>query len=126
MKKDVYQDTKYFSASQKNRAFNCFTRVLKTRDINTMDKNLYEYLHLNCGFIAHYNIHRFKTEYDGHEFCRFIEHFDRNSQIFHSCSHWVTREGFADVNNDMVALATSMAPQIYAEMATASSKVPWM
>jgi len=80
-----------------------------------MDKNLYEHLILHCGFIAHYSIHGFKAEYSGRDFRRFVERFDRNSRIFASWNHWVSGE-YADVNNDMVDLATAMAPQIYAEL----------
>lgn len=116
MEKKVYKDTKFLSASQKSGAFNCFARVLKARDINKMDKNLYNHLHLHCGFIAHYDIFGFKAEYSGQDFRRFVAHFDRRSLLFGGWNHWVNMEGHADVNNDMVNLATSLAPQIYAEL----------
>lgn len=109
-----YKDTKFFSAKQKEKAYKCFSKVLLERDINKMDHNLYEHLHLHCGFIAHYSIHGFKAEYSGLEFRRFVEHFDRNSKYF---ANWYWAQGeYADVNQDMVDLATSMAPQIYAEL----------
>lgn len=110
-----YADTKLFSASQKEKAYKCFVRVLKERDINKMDRNLYEHLHLHCGFIAHYSIHGFRAEYSGLNFRRFIQHFDRYSSLFNSWCHWVGGE-YADINRDMVDLVTSMAPQIYAEL----------
>lgn len=111
-----YTDTRYMTAAQKERAFNCFKRVLEERNIDKMDRNLYEHLHLHCGFIAHYNINGFKAEYSGQNFRRFVEHFDRNSRLFCGWNHWVNLEGFEDVNNDMVNLATAMAPTIYAEL----------
>ncbi|OPX89440.1 MAG: hypothetical protein A4E53_01517 [Pelotomaculum sp. PtaB.Bin104] len=110
-----YSDTKFFTAKQKERAYKCFIRVLKERNIDKIDKNLYEHLIQHCGFIAHYNIHGFKAEYSGGDFRRFVEHFDRNSRVFANWNHWI-REEYADVNNDMVDLATAMAPQIYAEL----------
>ena len=110
-----YSDTKFFTAKQKERAYRCFARVLRERDISKMDKNLYEHLIQHCGFIAHYSIHGFKAEYSGRNFRRFVERFDRNSRVFAGWNHWVGGE-YADVNNDMVDLATAMAPQIYAEL----------
>jgi len=40
-------------------------------------RRLYEHLHLHCGFIAHYNIHGFYSEYfeAGQDIERFFEHF---------------------------------------------------
>ncbi len=111
-----YADSQFLSAKQKEKAYKTFERVLRERDINKMDHNLYDHLHLHCGFIAHYSIHGFKDEYSGLEFRRFVEHFDRNSEMFNSWCHWAKGE-YADVNQDMVNLATSMAPQIYAELA---------
>ncbi len=86
-----------------------------------MDKNLYEHLIQHCGFIAHYSIHGFKAEYSGRNFRRFVGRFDRNSRVFAGWNHWVGGE-YADVNNDMVDLATAMAPQIYAELDVAEKR----
>jgi hypothetical protein len=40
-------------------------------------RRLYEHLHLHCGFIAHYDIHGFYSEYfeAGQDIERFFEHF---------------------------------------------------
>jgi len=40
-----------------------FEEVIKHKDINRINKELYEFLHLNCGFIAHYDINGFKASY---------------------------------------------------------------
>lgn len=111
-----YSDTKFMTARQKERAFDCFKRVLEARDISKMDSNLYKHLTLHCGFIAHYDIHSFKATYSGQGFRSFVEHFDRNSRAFHGWNHWVRLEGYEDINSDMVKLATAMAPTIYAEL----------
>ena len=62
----------------------CFKRVIESRDINKMTKELYEFLILHCGFIAHYNIHGFKSTYSPpNEFADvFIRHFDKDHQYF--------------------------------------------
>lgn len=110
-----YSDTKFFTAEQKARAYRNFFQVIKNRDINKMNKNLYNHLILHCGFTTHYSIRGFKSEYSGRNFRRFVEHFDRNSKTFAGWNHWINGE-CSDVNNDMVDLATAMAPQIYAEL----------
>ena len=40
-----------------------FARVIEARDMSLMKKELYEFLHLHCGFIAHFDIHGFRATY---------------------------------------------------------------
>ena len=40
-----------------------FRAVIEARDISLMKDELYEFLTLHCGFIAHYNINGFKAAY---------------------------------------------------------------
>ena len=49
-----------------------------------MSKELYEFLNLHCGFIAHYNINGFKSVYcPPKQFADvFIRHFDREHRYF--------------------------------------------
>lgn len=45
---------------------------------NDFNKTLYKHLHLHCGFIAHYNINGFYSEYfngSKYDLKRFVEHF---------------------------------------------------
>jgi hypothetical protein len=53
--------------------------VIESRDIDRMSKELYYFLALNCGFIAHYDINGFKATYKvpGDFADVFIRHFDR-------------------------------------------------
>jgi hypothetical protein len=62
----------------------CFKRVIESRDINKMTRELYEFLTLHCGFIAHYNIRGFKSTYSPpNEFADvFIRHFDKDHRYF--------------------------------------------
>jgi hypothetical protein len=39
-------------------------KVFETNDINHLTKSAYDFLHLSSGFIAHYNLHGFRAEYD--------------------------------------------------------------
>jgi len=61
-----------------------FSKVIESRDINNMTKELYNFLNLYCGFIAHYDINGFKSVYSTpKQFADvFIRHFDREHRYF--------------------------------------------
>ncbi len=61
-----------------------FQQVIKNKDIGRMNKELYEFLNLYCGFIAHYNIDGFKATYKSpRDFAEvFIRHFDRQHRYY--------------------------------------------
>ncbi len=61
-----------------------FRKVIETRDIGMMGKELYEFLNLDCGFIAHYDINGFKATYASpRDFAEiFIRHFDREHPYY--------------------------------------------
>ena len=61
-----------------------FRKVIENRDIGHMKKELYEFLHLHCGFIAHYDINGFKATYSRPEDFGdvFIRHFDCEHRYF--------------------------------------------
>ena len=61
-----------------------FQQVIENRDIDRMNKELYEFLNLYCGFIAHYDINGFKATYKSpRDFAEvFIKHFDRNHRYY--------------------------------------------
>ena len=61
-----------------------FRKVIESKDISNMTKELYDFLNLYCGFIAHYDINGFKSVYSPpKEFADvFIRHFDSNHRYF--------------------------------------------
>ena len=61
-----------------------FKEVIETREIDRMNKELYDFLTLNCGFIAHYDINGFKSTYRSPmDFAEvFIRHFDRGHRYY--------------------------------------------
>ena len=61
-----------------------FREVIENRNIEKMNKELYEFLTLYCGFIAHYNIAGFKATYrDPKNFAGvFIKHFDKDHMYY--------------------------------------------
>ncbi len=61
-----------------------FQQVIENRDIGRMGKELYEFLNLYCGFIAHCNIDGFKAIYKSpRDFAEvFIRHFDRGHRYY--------------------------------------------
>jgi hypothetical protein len=74
-----------------------FRQVIETKDISLMGKELYQFLNLYCGFIAHYDISGFKAVYSPpREFAQvFIRHFDREHRYFngsYSCHEEPYRE----------------------------------
>lgn len=52
-----------------------FMKVIDERSLESMNNQLYTFFNLYCGFIAHYNIHGFKHEYEGRRFVLFLENF---------------------------------------------------
>ena len=74
----MFTDAQFMTARQKQLVLKDWERFLRhglKRDHFT--KRLYQHLHLHCGFIAHYNIHGFYSEYfeAGQDTERFFEHF---------------------------------------------------
>ena len=71
---------------------NNFRRVIEARDMSLMNKELYQFLNLYCGFIAHYNIHGFRETYAAPRGFAdvFIRHFDRNHRYF--CGNYPCHE----------------------------------
>jgi hypothetical protein len=61
-----------------------FKEVIESRDIDRMRKELYHFLTLYCGFIAHYDINGFKATYRApRDFADvFIRHFDREHRYY--------------------------------------------
>ena len=61
-----------------------FRKVIESRDINKMTRELYIFLNLYCGFIAHYDINGFKSVYSTpKQFADvFIRHFDCEHRYF--------------------------------------------
>ena len=61
-----------------------FSAVIEARDISLMKDELYQFLTLHCGFIAHFNINGFKAAYSHpKDFAGvFVCHFDRGHSYF--------------------------------------------
>jgi len=61
-----------------------FQEVIESKDINRMNKELYDFLNLYCGFIAHCSIEGFKATYrNPRDFAEvFIRHFDRDHRYY--------------------------------------------
>ena len=61
-----------------------FKEVIEHKDIDRMNKELYEFLILHCGFIAHCNIEGFKATYrEPKNFAGvFIKHFDKDHMYY--------------------------------------------
>jgi hypothetical protein len=74
----MFTDAEFMTAREKALVLKDWERFLRSRLRKThFTKRLYEHLHLHCGFIAHYNIRGFYSEYfeAGADIERFFEHF---------------------------------------------------
>ena len=74
----MFIDSHFMTARQKDLVLKDWRRFLR-HGLRRADftKRLYEHLHLHCGFIAHYNIHGFYSEYfeAGQDTERFFTNF---------------------------------------------------
>jgi len=74
----MFTDAQFMTARQKELVLKDWERFLR-HGLRREDfsKRLYEHLHLHCGFIAHYNIHGFHSEYfeAGQDTERFFTNF---------------------------------------------------
>tara|TARA_Y100000310_G_scaffold335935_1_gene419200 strand:- start:761 stop:1156 length:396 start_codon:yes stop_codon:yes gene_type:complete len=62
---------------------NNLKRIIKARNMEPLQKKLYEFIHLHCGFIAHYNLNGFKhTYYEGQEFQTFLEDLKEGCNVY--------------------------------------------
>ena len=74
----MFTDAEFMTAREKELVLKDWERFLRLGLRNAhFTRRLYEHLHLHCGFIAHYNIHGFYSEYfeAGQDIERFFEHF---------------------------------------------------
>jgi len=61
-----------------------FRQVIEAKDLSLINDELYQFLTLHCGFIAHFNLNGFKATYrEPKDFAGvFMRHFDRNHDYF--------------------------------------------
>ena len=66
-----------------------FRGVIEAKDVSLMNSELYHFVILHCGFIAHFNINGFKAAYSHpKDFAGvFIRHFDRSHSYFCNTFH---------------------------------------
>ena len=88
----MFTDTQFMTARQKDLVLKDWRRFLR-RGLRQADftKRLYEHLHQHCGFIAHYNIHGFYSEYfeAGQDTERFFTNFcSYTAQNFGACAEY--------------------------------------
>ena len=108
-----FADSKFLSAKDKQAVYRNFATCLEQRSLDKMNKRAYHFYHMQCGFIAHYNIHGFRAEYDGAQFLRFLEHFAQRGQLF-----GVPLQGeYGDLGRALHRLARDEMPRVKQEFA---------
>lgn len=111
----MYADTKYITGLAQEKLLKEFKKVILTRDSSKIGKALYNFLHCNIGFIAHYNIHGFRETYSGLDFREFVEHFD----LLHANRYpWLLgrNSDYCELIKDMANFTTAQASTIYMEL----------
>ena len=125
----MFIDSHFMTARQKDLVLKDWRRFLR-HGLRRADfsKRLYEHLHLHCGFIAHYNIHGFYSEYfeAGQDIERFFENFcSYTAQNFGAYAEYddlhiamrgafdrhkasITRQAEQDVNRRIAVLEASV------------------
>ena len=109
----TFADAKFMSAKDKQAVQRNFATCLEQRSLDKMDKRAYHYYHMQCGFIAHYNIHGFRAEYSGAQFLRFLEHFSEGDNLFGV----PLRGEYGDLGRALHCLARDEMPQVQQEFA---------
>lgn len=110
--KPKFKDVRFQTAEEKEKAYRTFQRIIDGRNINLLDKNLYEHLHLHCGFIAHYDINGFKVEYSGTDgFKRFIDNF-----VLYGQREMMYSEDYNDINGELIKYAKKHYQKIMEEI----------
>ena len=74
----MFTDAQFMTAREKGLVLKNWERFLRHGLARAQfTRRLYQHLHLHCGFIAHYNIHGFYSEYfeAGQDIERFFENF---------------------------------------------------
>ena len=74
----MFTDAQFMTAREKELVLKAWEKFLQHGlGKPQFTRRLYEHLHLHCGFIAHYHIHGFYSEYfqAGQDIERFFEHF---------------------------------------------------
>ena len=109
-----FADSEFMTAKDKQAVQRNFTACLEQRSLEKMDKRAYNFYNLYCGFIAHYDIHGFRTEYAGLAFLNFLEPFAKpglmygphlnHPEVGDLCwtLHRLARDEFANVEREMV------------------------
>ena len=100
-----FTDEKFQTAKEKEKILKNFSKSLKERSLESMQKVAYNHYHLHCGFIAHYDINGFKAEYEGLEFLTFLDAFVG--------SNWGMQMN--DINRTLCELAQHEYPKIVQE-----------
>ena len=118
-----FTDAEFLSANEKEKVLKNWTTFLKflssgkhlehkKSDLGSdygssaprvFTKRLYEHLHLHCGFIAHYNIHGFYSEYFNGDY-KDLERF------FNNINHW---GDYIDIGNAMTEVFNEYKDKIF-------------
>jgi len=121
-----FRDTEFMSAREKQLVLKAWVRFLrKGLRFEDFSRRLYEYLHLHCQFIAHYDRAGFYRTYfdNGEDTLRFLSQFDKRGEcrsVEYGMRSWLEGE-YGDVAKAMIEEASAHIPALL-ENALASQR----
>jgi hypothetical protein len=108
------KDTEFMSAKDKQLVLKHWTKFLAGGLMwGDFTKLLYEHLHLNCEFIAHYDRRGFYETYfvDGDDTVSFLNQFQGKCiSVEYGNNYWQTSDDYGDVNREMVRIGETNIP----------------
>lgn len=119
--KGKYRDSKrsFYDAAKKERIFAEFKEMLLKMDPGVISELTREYLVFMCGLRGD-SVREFKKKYEGPGFLEIVKRFDRNHPEYYTRKynliHSLDNAKRYDLHRDMINLATSLAPKIYAQI----------
>ncbi|MGB9845991.1 MAG: hypothetical protein ACPLRH_00610 [Desulfotomaculales bacterium] len=109
----------FYDAAKKERIFTEFKEMLLKMDPGVISELTREYLVFMCGLRGD-SIKQFKKKYEGPAFLEIVKRFDRNHPEYYAkrynLIHSLDNSRRYDLHRDMINLATSLAPKIYAQI----------
>src|SRR5258708_36759746 len=112
----AFHDTEFMSACGKELVRKAWVRFLK-HGLRSEDfsRRLYDYLHLHCGFIAHYNRRGFYDEYfeSGETTACFLSQFDKRGECRSVESGiWLSNGEYEDLAKAMIEEGAAYIPDL--------------
>jgi hypothetical protein len=113
----MMKNVEFMTAEEKQKVLRQWNTFIKFKfQRKHFKKALYDHLHLNCSFIAHYNLTGFYETYftNPEGTVRFLNHFNRKIGT-EGFTFWINDEDYKDLNIPMCELVEEMYEELAGE-----------